>query len=500
MIARRNGILLHITSLPSPHGIGDLGPESYHFADFLHAAGQSLWQVLPLNPTSTVNGDSPYSSCSAFAGNPLFISLDRLVEDGFLAAAELENVPSFSAERVDYVAATAYKLHCLRRAAAGFRETGQVKDPGFPAFCSANAWWLDPFTLFVALKEHFAGAPWYEWPRQLRDREGAAVAEMKERLAEKIFQEMFFQYTFSRQWNELKDYCNQRSIQLVGDMPIYVSLDSADVWCTPGAFKLDGEKRPVFVSGVPPDYFSATGQRWGNPVYDWDALKKDRYAWWIKRFEYTLKLFDLVRIDHFRGLVGYWEIPAAEATAVTGKWVEAPARDLFNTLLRHFSILPIIAEDLGMITADVREIMHSFRFPGMKILQFAYYGDVAANPYAPHNHVNHCVVYTGTHDNNTTRGWFRKELSASDKAQLVQYLGCSVDENDIHWHMIRMAMMSVANTCIVPLQDYLGLDEAARMNLPAIAKGNWQWRFRREELTPDLALKISRLTRLYGRG
>jgi 4-alpha-glucanotransferase len=500
MIARRNGILLHITSLPSPHGIGDLGPEAYRFVDFLHKAGQSLWQVLPLNPTSTVYGDSPYSSFSAFAGNPLFISLEQLVKEGLLAAADVTSVPSFSTERVDYQAATTYKLHCLKSAFANYKGTRQAKDPGFCSFCTSNAWWLDPHTLYVALKEHFSGAPWYEWPKELRDREEDAVAEMEERLAEKIFQEMFLQYTFSRQWNELKDYCNRKSIQVMGDVPIYVSLDSADVWCTPGIFKLDGEKRPVFVAGVPPDYFSATGQRWGNPVYDWDALKGNRYAWWVKRFEHTLRLFDLVRLDHFRGFAGYWEIPASEETAVAGKWVKAPVWDFFNTLFRHFSILPIIAEDLGTITSDVREVMRTFRFPGMKVLQFAFSGDTADNPYAPHNHVRECVIYTGTHDNNTTRGWFRKELSVSDKTELMEYLGRSVDENDIHWELIRVAMMSVANTCIVPFQDFLGLDEEGRMNLPSIPDGNWGWRFRPEELTADLALRISRLTRMYGRG
>jgi 4-alpha-glucanotransferase len=500
MITRRNGVLLHITCLPSLHGIGDFGPEAYRFIDFLQEAGQSLWQVLPLNPTASVYGNSPYSSFSAFAGNPLFISLDWLVGEGLLAAADMESVPSFLGEKVDFEAATAYKLHWLQRAAASYRGKDKVGDTGFRSFCSANAWWLDGYTLFVALKEHFAGAPWYDWPEELRDREGDAVAEMKERLAEKILQEMFFQYTFSRQWHQLKEYCNRKSVQIIGDLPIYVSPDSADVWCTPGIFKLDEGKRPVFVAGVPPDYFSATGQRWGNPVYDWDVLKENRYEWWVKRFEHALGLFDLVRIDHFRGFAGYWEIPASEETAVRGKWVEAPAQDFFKTLFRHFAILPIIAEDLGVITPDVRELMHSFRFPGMKVLQFAFYGNVAENPFAPHNHVKDCVVYTGTHDNNTTRGWFKQELSASDKAQLMQYLGRSVDENDIHWHMIREAMVSVANMCIVPLQDFLGLDEEARMNLPAIAHGNWGWRFRHEDLTPDLASTISRLTRMYGRG
>jgi 4-alpha-glucanotransferase len=500
MIARRSGILLHISSLPSAHGIGDFGLEAYRFVDFLHEAGQSLWQVLPLNPTATVYGNSPYSSFSAFAGNPLFISLERLVEEGLIAASDIESVPSFSAETVDYEAVTAYKIRCLQRAFAGYTGRRHTKEQEFRSFCRTNAWWLDGYALFAALKEHFSGAPWYEWPWELRDREAGAVSQMRETLAEKISQEMFFQYILSRQWKELKAYCNRKSIQIMGDMPIYVSPDSADVWCSPGIFKLDEKKSPVFVAGVPPDYFSATGQRWGNPVYDWDALKRNRYEWWVKRFEHTLKLFDLVRIDHFRGFAGYWEIPASEETAVNGKWVEAPARDFFNTLFRHFAVLPIVAEDLGVITPDVREVMRSFGFPGMKVLQFAFYGDVAENPYAPHQHVSDCVVYTGTHDNNTTRGWFRQEMSASDKAQLSEYLGRSMDENDVHCHLIREAMVSVANTCIVPLQDYLGLDEAARMNLPATAHGNWGWRFRRQDLTPDLAPRISRLTRMYGRG
>jgi 4-alpha-glucanotransferase len=500
MITRRSGILLHISSLPSPHGIGDFGPEAFRFVDFLHAAGQSLWQVLPLNPTAAGYGNSPYSSFSAFAGNPLFISLERLVEAGLLAASDLEGAPSFSAGRVDYEAVTTFKLQCLQTAGAGYGRAGQAKDPEFQSFCSANACWLDGYTLFAALKAHFSGAPWYEWPGELRDLEEDAVREMRAMLAETIFREKFFQYTFFRQWKELKEYCNRKSVQVMGDVPIYVSLDSADVWCNPGIFKLDEQRRPLFVAGVPPDYFSVTGQRWGNPVYDWDALKEGRYEWWVERFEHTLRLFDLVRIDHFRGFAGYWEIPASEETAVRGQWVEAPARDFFNALFRRFALLPIVAEDLGVITPDVREVMDSFRFPGMKVLQFAFYGEVAENSYAPHHHIQDCVVYTGTHDNNTTRGWFRRELNDSDRDRLMQYLGRSVDEENVHWHMIREAMVSVANTCMVPLQDFLGLDEEARMNLPATAHGNWQWRFQREDLTPDLARRISGLTHMYGRG
>ncbi len=499
MIRRRSGILHHITSLPSPHGIGDLGPWAYRFADFLHEAGQSLWQVLPLNPTSTAYGNSPYSSCSAFAGNPLFISLEMLAREGFLSQEDLGNQPSFPLERVDFEAVTKYKTEVLRRATERLRGSRLDRDSRFETFLKESAKWLEDYALFVVLKERFGGAPWYEWPKELRDRDAHALAEAKRELADRIFHEVVLQYFFARQWGALRTYCNERRIQIFGDMPIYVSMDSSDVWSNPAVFKLDGEKKSLFVSGVPPDYFSATGQRWGNPVYDWDHLKSTQFTWWVARMEHALKHLDLVRVDHFRGFVNYWEVPSSEETAIHGKWVDAPAMDLFATLLRRFPFMPIVAEDLGIITAEVREVMRAFGFPGMKVLHFAFYGDVRTNPYAPHNHVKDCIIYTGTHDNNTTTGWFRKDLSPADREQLFEYLGRPVGEEGIHMELVRVAMMSVADTCIIPLQDFLGFDETARMNFPSMSEGNWEWRLNPELLTDDLCRMIGRLTRLYGR-
>ncbi|NLI81203.1 MAG: 4-alpha-glucanotransferase [Deltaproteobacteria bacterium] len=499
MVVRRSGILLHVTSLPSPHGIGDLGPWAYRFADFLADARQGIWQILPLNPTSTAYGNSPYSSFSALGGNPLLISLEQLAKEGFLTRFDLEEMPQFHLEAVDFEAVTFHKMRLLKRAAMRFWESSHPLKAQFQAFREANRNWVEDHALFLALKERFAHVPWIEWPPEIRDREEHALAWAREELKDSIGQEVFLQYLFSRQWQALKGYCNARHIQIVGDMPIYVSLDSSDVWANSRIFKLDGEKKPIFVAGVPPDYFSPTGQRWGNPVYDWRALRESRYTWWIQRLEQCLRTLDMVRLDHFRGFSSYWEVPADEETAVNGQWVPVPSEDFFNTLLRHFSLLPLIAEDLGVITPDVREIMRLFRFPGMKVLQFAFYGDVRTNPYAPHNHARDCVVYTGTHDNNTTRGWFRRELSEADRGRVFDYFGRTIEENEIHWHLVRVAMMSVASTCIIPMQDFLGLDETARMNLPSASRGNWGWRLPEASLTPELGRIIAQMTSLYGR-
>lgn len=499
MIRRRSGILNHITSLPSPCGIGDFGPGAYRFADFLHETRQSLWQILPLNPTSTTYGNSPYSSCSAFAGNPLLISPEVLVGEGFLGSEDLNHLPTFSQERVDFEAVTKYKTEVLQRATERFRGTKHNANGQFETFLRENAKWLEDYALFVALKERFGGAPWVEWPHEFRDRNGNALAEAKEEMADRVFHEFVLQYFFARQWGALRTYCHERRIQLFGDMPIYVSMDSSDVWSNPTVFKLNADKKPLFVAGVPPDYFSATGQRWGNPVYDWNHLRGTRFAWWIDRMGHALKQLDLVRLDHFRGFVNYWEVPSCEETAIHGEWIDAPAMEFFATLLRRFPFLPIVAEDLGIITAEVREVMGTFGFPGMKILQFGFHGDVRTNPYAPHNHTRDSVIYTGTHDNNTTRGWFRKDLSAGDREQLSEYLGRSMDEQVIHMELVRVAMMSVADTCVIPLQDFLGLDEGARMNHPSVSHGNWEWRLSPELLTDDLRRAIARLTRLYGR-
>ena len=368
----------------------------------------------------------------------------------------------------------------------------------FEDFVHGNAHWLDDYALFTALKEYFGGTAWNEWPREIRDRTEPALKEWTRELAARIDREKFYQFLFFRQWSALKIYCNRKNIQVIGDIPIYVSYDSSDVWANPEFFKLDGEKSPVQVAGVPPDYFSSTGQLWGNPVYNWDRLKETSYAWWVSRLEHNLKYFDTVRLDHFRGFVAYWEVPASETTAINGKWVNTPARDFFNTLLLRFPVLPIIAEDLGIITPDVKEIMQTYGFPGMKVLLFAF-GDDAANPYMLHNHVRNCVVYTGTHDNNTTRGWFQLDATEDEKKNLIEYLGREIDESNVSWELIRLAMMSVAGTAVIPMQDFLGLGGEARMNTPSTVFGNWSWRVAEDQLSPVLAEKIAGMTGLYGR-
>ena len=498
MKTRRSGILLHITSLPSPYGIGDLGPGAYRFADFLADAGQSIWQILPLNPTSSVSGNSPYSSFSAFAGNPLLISPERLLEEGYLVPGDFENPPLFSEGKVDYETASTHKRALLQKAFARFAQ-GNQEVFKFGGFCRENAYWLDDYALFVALKEHFDRIVWSAWQPEIRQRTGGALQEWREQLADRMLAEKFFQYLFFEQWSAIRSYCNQRNIQIIGDLPIYVSYDSVDVWANPMLFQLDEEQRPMFVAGVPPDYFSATGQLWGNPVYRWEVLKESGYRWWIQRFEHNLQLFDAIRLDHFRGFVAYWTIPGSETTAINGKWESAPAHDFFTTLLKRFSYLPIIAEDLGVITPDVRELMTCFGFPGMKVLQFAFGEDLPANPYAPHNHTRNALVYTGTHDNNTTRGWFEKELDEAGKKRLFYYLGKDVAGAEVPWELIRLAMMSVCSTAILPMQDILAFGEEARLNVPSVALGNWDWRLLPGQLTAELAEKLAEMTRLYGR-
>jgi 4-alpha-glucanotransferase len=497
MKRRCSGILLHISSLPSAYGIGDLGPEAYRWADFLAETEQGIWQILPLNPTDLVHGNSPYQSVSAFAGNPLLISPELMVRDGFLAQSDIENTPGYQAGPIDYPAVIAGKERMLRVAYERFKQ--REKTDAYQRFCAENASWLDDFALFTALKEHFPGRPWTEWPQELRDRRPETLGSMKQELRDALERGTFLQYVFFEQWHALKAYCNRRGIQLFGDIPIYVIHESADVWTNPEVFALDDERRPTHVAGVPPDYFSETGQLWGNPVYRWEVLRERGYAWWIQRVEQNLKLFDLIRVDHFRGLVGYWVVPAGETNAVSGRWVEAPAEDLLNALVRRFAHLPIIAEDLGVITPDVREIMHRFNLPGMKVLLFAFGGDLPTNPYIPHNLPSNCVLYTGTHDNNTARGWFEREATPETRERLFRYLGREIPAEDIHRELIRLGMMSVANTLIIPMQDILGLGEEARMNRPATTEGNWRWRLLPEQLTPSLRDMLRGMTELYGR-
>jgi 4-alpha-glucanotransferase len=496
MKERGSGILLPITSLPAPYGIGDLGHAAYDFADFLASARQRYWQILPLNPVDPAFGSSPYHSTSAFAGNVYLISPDRMIEMGLLTRDDLEPLPAFSRDSVDYHTVIKYKNRIFRKAYTRFNPIG---NKGYEQFCERHKHWLEDFSLFVTLKSHFGGGVWGEWPAALRDRNASAMQKAIKQFADQIGYEKFLQYLFFTQWADLKSYCNGRGISFFGDMPIYVDYDSADVWEFPEMFKLDGAKRPTAVAGVPPAYFSETGQRWGNPLYRWEVLKRNGYEWWMRRMAHNLELFDMVRIDHFRGFVGYWEIPADRKNAIEGAWVEAPADDFFSILTARFPGAPIVAEDLGIITSDVQEVMDRFAFPGMKVLLFAFDDAQGQNPYLPHNHVENCVLYTGTHDNNTARGWFVNEATPEVKKNFFRYLGREPEADTIHWELIRLAMMSVAKTVIIPLQDVLGLGEEARMNRPSVTDGNWKWRVLPEQLAPRIATVLAEMAAIYGR-
>ncbi|NIO48318.1 MAG: 4-alpha-glucanotransferase [Candidatus Aminicenantes bacterium] len=497
MRKRASGILLHVTSLPSLYGIGDFGSGAFRFIDFLSQAKQSYWQILPLNAMNSAFDTSPYHIVSAFANNKLLISPELLAQEGLLNKADLESMPKFPQDRVNYRAVIIYKKNLFRKAFENFKK--RKADYEFEKFCTENSSWLEDFAIFMALKTHFKGRVWSEWPVELRDRQPEAIQSLKKDLHDEIEMHRFLQYVFIKQWLLLKSYCHGKGIRIIGDMPIYVDYDSADCWTCPDIFKLDKNKRPYAVSGVPPDYFSKTGQLWGNPLYRWDVLKKEGYGWWIRRIENDIKLYDIARIDHFRGFVGYWEVPSKAKTAVKGKWVKAPALDFFNQLNKRFRRLPIIAEDLGFITPDVKKVMEYFAFPGMKVLLFAFGKNDPMHPYLPHTYNKNCVVYTGTHDNNTVRGWLKKEAKHEDKRRVFRYLGRKVSGQEIHWEFIRLAMLSVANTVIIPMQDFLGLGEWARMNRPATSKGNWQWRLLPEQLSPALKDRLLEITRTYGR-
>jgi 4-alpha-glucanotransferase len=497
--ARTSGILLHPTSLPGRWGIGDLGATAYTFVDFLHAAGQRLWQVMPLGPTGY--GDSPYQGFSAFAGNPLLLSLDLLLQEGALAPEDLTNAPAFPHDRVDYGAVIPWKLDVLRRSFGRFkREAAPERRQEFAAFRAEQRAWLADYALFAALKAAHGGANWNAWPEPIARREPSAVGEWSSRLSGDPSETEFYaymQWQFFRQWRALKDYANERDIQIIGDIPIFVAYDSADVWANREIFELDQHGSPTVVAGVPPDYFSATGQLWGNPLYRWEVLKGRGYDWWIERFRTTLTLVDIARIDHFRGFAAYWAVPAGEETAVNGRWVPAPGRELFVAVRQALGGLPIIAEDLGVITPDVEELRDELGFPGMKVLQFAFGGD-PDDPYLPHNYRRRCVVYTGTHDNDTTRGWWRA-LPANDQHNARVYTARDVTEQTVSWDFIRLALASVAEIAIVPMQDVLALGNEGRMNTPGQPGGNRTWRYTPEMLTVDLAERLRDISRIYGR-
>ncbi|MBE9028937.1 4-alpha-glucanotransferase [filamentous cyanobacterium LEGE 11480] len=494
-LPRANGILLHPTSLPSPYGVGELGSGARQFIDFLAETSQQFWQVLPLGPTAY--GNSPYMCYSAIAGNPLLISVEVLHEDGLLSSEAIALMEHFPHDRVEYDQVAAAKMPLLRQAYAAFTVQGTPESQAaFEAFCQAKASWLDDYALFMALKTENQDISWFEWDEAIAHREPAAMKAALERLATEVHFHQFLQYEFFRQWGALKDYANERKIQIVGDIPIYVAHDSADVWANPENFKLDEKGLAAEMAGVPPDYFSETGQLWGNPVYDWEHLKDTNFAWWIQRFEALLTAVDWIRIDHFRGFEAYWSVPGGESTAMNGEWVLAPGEAFFKQLDKQLGHLPILAEDLGVITPEVEALRDQFEFPGMKVLHFAF-GSDPANPFLPFNYPRNCVVYTGTHDNNTTVGWWG-ELQDWDKNNCLIHIG-DVSPDGIQWDLIRQAMGSIANLSIIPMQDILSCGSEARMNTPGVATGNWTWRYEYDQLSGDVRHKLNTLTHRFGR-
>jgi 4-alpha-glucanotransferase len=490
---RSAGILLHPTSLPGPFGIGDLGPAAYHWVDALARARQKWWQILPLGPTGY--GDSPYQAFSAFAGNPYLLSPEFLVRDGLLSDSDLAGV-QFPPGHIDYGPVIEFKIRLGRRAWENFKSGKAAGLRGaFDDFKARQASWLDDYALFRALKDAHGGASWLEWERPLLVRNATALGNARVVVSDQFGMYQFGQFLFYRQWRDLKRYANDHGVRLIGDVPIFVSSDSSDVWANPGLFLLDEHREPRFVAGVPPDYFSQTGQLWGNPLYDWEALKKTDYAWWVARLRATLEQVDLIRLDHFRGFESYWEIPAGMPTAQVGRWVKGPSDDLFHALRRHLSRLPLIAEDLGIITDEVGEMRDRLGLPGMRILQFAF-GGAVEDRFLPHNYERNTVVYTGTHDNDTTRGWYGS-LGEHEKDFTRRYLGR--DASDIAWDLIRLAWSSIADYAMAPLQDVLDLGTDARMNLPGRASGNWGWRFQADMLTDGVLDRLRGLTEIYGR-
>lgn len=496
-LPRASGILLHPSSLPGPWGIGDLGPMAYRFVDFLAAAGQTLWQVLPLGPTGY--GDSPYQCFSAFAGNPLLINIDDLIDHGLVTSAEARAaLGGLPGDRVDFGALIPAKQALLRSSFERFRSRhGTRFHQAYTAFCAANAEWLADYALFMAIKEAQGGGSWHNWRPELRDRRPVALEWARRELAGVIEYHQYVQFLFFRQWQALKEYANQRGVLIIGDVPIFVADDSADVWANRDLFFLDANGMPTVVAGVPPDYFSATGQRWGNPLYRWEKMAASGYRWWVARMRQAFTLYDVLRLDHFRGFEAYWEVPASAPTAIEGRWAPGPGADLFKTLQAELGDLPIIAEDLGLITPEVDALRLAFDLPGMKVLQFAF-GDDATNPYLPHNYTANYVVYTGTHDNDTSVGWFTT-LDANTRAAVLTYLGRDEQTVDIAWDLMRLGLASVANYAITPLQDVLRLGSEARMNTPGRLGGNWAWRCPAEALSEELARQLRQLTRAYGR-
>jgi len=493
---RSSGILCHPTSFPGRFGVGSLGEEAKKFIDFLIESQQKIWQILPLGPTGF--GDSPYQCFSAYAGNPILIDLDLLHSEGWLNENDLSVENQFHSKIVEFEKVYQFKKPILKKAYTNFKEkANSLEISKFDVFCRNNKQWLNDFALFASLKNHFEGKAWTEWEKDLVKRKPETLDKYKNELSEAIDFQKYMQYIFFKQWAEVKAYANQNGIEILGDVPIYISFDSADAWTNPEYFLFDENMKPTHVAGVPPDYFSADGQLWGNPIYNWNEIEKEGFKWWIERIKANLTLFDILRIDHFRGFEAFWSVPADEKTARNGKWVKAPGIALFQAIREALGEIPIIAEDLGVITPEVEKLRDMFGFPGMKILQFAFNGD-AENEYLPHNYTRNSIVYTGTHDNDTTRGWYDKITDEYVKRQIHEYMNC--DGKNISWDLIRLAWAAASKTAIAPMQDLLELGNEARMNMPGSAVANWSWRFEHGALDNLLKEnKLRKITQIFAR-
>lgn len=491
---RKSGILLPIASLPSKYGIGAFSKSAYHFIDELKKAGQSYWQILPLGPTGY--GDSPYQSFSTFAGNPYFIDLEALINEGCLTKEECETYDFGDNKRyIDYEKIYLSRFKILKIA---YERSHIKKRKEFQQFVNENAYWLDDYTLYMSVKNHFSGVSWSEWDNDIRMRDTAAIERYKKEFADEIAFYEFQQFMFIKQWSKLKSYANEHGIKIIGDIPIYVAFDSADCWSHSELFQFDENRQPIAVAGCPPDAFSPTGQLWGNPLYEWENHKNTSYAWWIQRIAYSFKLYDVVRVDHFRGFDEYYSIPYGSSTAENGKWKKGPGYDIFKELGKRLGDLDIIAEDLGFLTDSVLELVKKTGYPGMKVLEFAF-DSREESDYLPHNYGKNCIVYTGTHDNETIVGWY-KNLNADDKKLAIDYMDIDTEkEKNIHWKFIRLALSSVADLAIIPLQDYLGLGNEARINKPSTIGLNWRWRLLENEITDELVDKVRKVTKIYGR-
>lgn len=493
---RKSGILLPVSSIPSKYGIGTFSKEAYSFIDFLVKAGQKIWQILPLGPTGY--GDSPYQSFSTFAGNPYYIDLEALIKKGWLTSEECEAFDFGSnAQYVDYEKIYFSRFKVLRKAYKKAVEDHIEKEKAYQDFEKSNAFWLDDYALYMAIKDNLSGISWAEWDDDIKLRKPEAIKAYGLKYKEDVKFNKFLQYLFFTQWMALKAYANKNGLEIVGDIPIYVAFDSADTWANPELFQLDDTCTPIAVAGCPPDAFTETGQLWGNPLYDWDYHKKTDFSWWMKRIAYSFQLYDVVRIDHFRGFDEYWSVPYGDPTAEKGKWCKGPGFAIFDTMKRTLGERKVIAEDLGYMTDSVMELVKKTGYPGMKILQFAF-DSTGDSVYLPHNYTPNCVVYTGTHDNDTTLGWYT-DLSKEDREFADNYLHIHVDEEEVEWEFIRAAIASVADTAIIPMQDYLGLDETARINIPSTLGNNWKWRMKKNACTDELAKRIKKLSKLYGR-